>query len=153
MFPLGIGYFLASLAAASIMERFGSRALTLAFAIQMLGFGVAILTISVILASGFAIGLFIAGLGFGIAMPSIIKAVISGIDPRHAGLASGIVISSLQIGGAVGIALVGGVFFNALGDGGGLTAYAHAFSVAAGCNIALMAVGGVLSLWLPCQNR
>jgi predicted MFS family arabinose efflux permease len=153
MFPLGIGYFLASLAAANILERLGSRALTLAFAIQMLGFGVAILAVSGILPGCFGIGLFVAGVGFGIAMPSIIKAVISGIDQRHAGLASGIVISSLQIGGAVGIALVSGVFFNTLGDGGGLAAYAHAFSVAAGCNIALMAAGAILSLWLPDHNR
>jgi EmrB/QacA subfamily drug resistance transporter len=152
MFALGIGYFLASLAAASILERLGPRALTLAFAIQMLGFGVAILDVSGILAGCFGIGLFVAGVGFGVAMPSIIKAVISGIDQRHAGLASGIVISSLQIGGAVGIALVGGVFFNTLGDGGGLTAYAHAFSVATGCNIALMAVGAILSLRLPDHN-
>lgn len=149
MFPLGIGYFLGSFAASSIQERLGPRVLTLAFAIQMFGFGVAILAVSGVLAGIFGVGLFVAGVGFGIAMPSIIKAVISGIDPRHAGLASGIVMSSLHVGGAVGIALVGGVFFNALGDGKELAVYAHAFSVATGCNIALMAVGAVLSLWLP----
>lgn len=152
MSPLGIGYFLASLAAAGIMERLGSRALTLAFAIQMIGFGVAIVAVARMLTGFFGIGLFVAGLGFGIAMPSIIKAVIGGIDQRYAGLASGIVMSSLHIGGALGIALVGGVFFNTLGDGRGLFAYAHAFSVATGCNIALMAVGALLSLWLPGHN-
>jgi len=44
-----------------------------------------------------------AGLGFGIVMPSVIKAVLGGIDQRHAGLASGIVISTLQIGAALGV--------------------------------------------------
>jgi hypothetical protein len=39
----------------------------------------------------------------------------------------------VQIGGTLGIALVGSVCFNALGDGGELAGYARAFSVAAGC--------------------
>jgi predicted MFS family arabinose efflux permease len=108
MLPVGIGYFLASFAAARILHRLGPRALTLGFAIQMLGLVAAIMAVSGILAGGFGMGLLIAGIGFGISMPSIIKAVISDIDQRHAGLASGIVMYSLQIGGAVGVAIVGG---------------------------------------------
>jgi MFS family permease len=97
--------------------------------------------------------LVVAGVGFGIVMPSVIKAVIGGIDPRHAGLASGIVISTFQIGAALGVAVIGGVFFSVLGNGQGLTAHAHAFVVALACNVALLAVGGVLSLWLPAKGH
>ena len=43
--------------------------------------------------------------------------MIGGIDQRHAGLASGIVISTFQIGAALGVAIVGGVFFSVLGTG------------------------------------
>ncbi|WP_144113616.1 MFS transporter [Paraburkholderia sp. BCC1886] len=149
MLPVGIGYFLASFAAASILHRLGPRALTLGFAIQMLGLVVAIMAVSGILAGGFGAGLLIAGIGFGISMPSIIKAVISGIDQRHAGLASGIVMSSLQVGGAVGVAMVGGVFFSTLGSGVELSSYAHAFNVSTMCNVVLMALGGALSLRMP----
>ena len=85
--------------------------------------------------------------------PSVIKAVIGGIDPRHAGLASGIVISTFQIGAALGVAVIGGVFFNVLGNGQGLAAHAHAFSVALACNVGLLMVGGVLSLWLPSMSQ
>jgi hypothetical protein len=74
--------------------------------------------------------------------------VIGGIDQRHAGLASGIVISTFQIGAALGVAIIGGVFFSVLGGGQDLAAYARAFSAALGCNVALLMVGGVLSLWL-----
>jgi MFS family permease len=91
--------------------------------------------------------------GFGVVMPSVIKAVIGGIDQRHAGLASGIVISTFQIGAALGVAIIGGVFFSALGNGQEITAYSHAFSVALGCNVALLVLGGVLSLWLPRQAQ
>jgi EmrB/QacA subfamily drug resistance transporter len=147
--PFGIGYFAASFAAAGIMQRLGPRALTLGFIIQVLGFGAVILAVMRPLAGYLASGLVVAGVGFGIVMPSVIKAVIGGIDQRHAGLASGIVISTFQIGAALGVAVIGGVFFSALGGGEELAAYARAFSVALACNVALLMVGGVLSLWLP----
>jgi len=99
------------------------------------------------------IALAVAGVGFGIVMPSVIKAVIGGIDQRHAGLASGIVISTFQIGAALGVAIVGGVFFSALGSGQDVAAHTHAFAVALGCNVAPLVFGGVLSLWIPGEPR
>jgi EmrB/QacA subfamily drug resistance transporter len=147
--PFGIGYFVASFAAAPIMQRLGSRALTLGFAVQVIGFGGVILAVASALPDQITLGLLVAGIGFGIVMPSVIKAVIGGIDPRHAGLASGIVISTFQIGAALGVAIIGGIFFSLLGDAEDLAAYAHAFAVALGCNVGLLIVGGLLSLWLP----
>jgi hypothetical protein len=68
-------------------------------------------------------------------------------------LASGIVISTFQIGAALGVAVIGGVFFSVLGGGQDLAAHARAFSAALGCNVALLMVGGALSLWLPGKSR
>ncbi len=147
--PFGIGYFLASFASASIMQRLGPRALTLGFLIQMLGFGAVILDVAGVLSGYLDFGLVVAGMGFGIVMPSVIKAVIGGIDQRYAGLASGIVISTFQIGAALGVAIIGGVFFSVLGTGQELVSYARAFALALGCNVALLVIGGLLSLWLP----
>jgi EmrB/QacA subfamily drug resistance transporter len=151
--PFGIGYFAASFAAAGIMQRLGPRALTLGFIVQVLGFGAVILAVMGPLEGYLGTGLVVAGIGFGIVMPSVIKAVIGGVDPRQAGLASGIVISTFQIGAALGVAVIGGVFFSVLGAGQELTAYARAFSVALGCNVALLAIGGALSLWLPARSH
>jgi len=151
--PFGVGYFAASFAAAGIMQRLGPRALTLGFAVQVLGFGSVALAVMGPLAGYLGAALVVAGVGFGIVMPSVIKAVIGGIDPRHAGLASGIVISTFQIGAALGVAVIGGVFFSVLGNGQGLAAHAHAFGAALGCNVALLVVGGVLSLWLPAKGH
>jgi len=98
-------------------------------------------------------GLICGGLGFGTVMPSVIKAVIGSIEARHAGLASGIMISTFQIGAALGVAIIGGVFYGALGARQDAEAYAHAFTLALGCNVALLALGGVLSLWLPGERK
>jgi predicted MFS family arabinose efflux permease len=147
--PFGIGYFLASFAAAPIMRRLGPKALTLGFAVQVIGFSGVIFAVAGPLAGIRNVTLAVAGVGFGIVMPSVIKAIIGGVDQRHAGLASGIVMSTFQIGSALGVAIVGGLFFTLLVSSHDLAAYTHAFAVALGCNVALLAVGGFLSLGLP----
>ncbi|WP_225713953.1 MFS transporter [Bradyrhizobium semiaridum] len=147
--PFATGFFLASLASSYVMQRLGVRALTLGFAFQVVGFGAVMLAVGGALPRGLDAGLLCGGIGFGIVMPSVIKAVIGNIDPRHAGLASGMMISTFQIGAALGVAIIGGVFYSLLGPRPGADDYAHAFTIALGCNVALLALGGWLSLWLP----
>ncbi|WP_204524309.1 MFS transporter [Achromobacter aloeverae] len=144
--PFGMGYFLASFGAARLMRELGTRALTLGFFIQILGFGASILTIGADAWRETAIALTVAGIGYGLVMPSVIKAVIGDVPPRHAGLASGIVISTFQIGAALGVAIVGGVFYSVLGgQPSGAAGYRHAYAVAMACNVALLIVAGLLS--------
>jgi EmrB/QacA subfamily drug resistance transporter len=151
--PFATGFFLGSLVSSRLMQRLGARALTLGFALQVLGFGIVMLAVVNLLPQGLEAGLFCAGLGFGTVMPSVIKAVIGSIGARHAGLASGMMISTFQIGAALGVAIIGGVFYSALGTRQDVDAYAHAFALALGCNVALLALGGALSLWLPREPK
>src|SRR5699024_12257080 len=60
------------------------------------------------------------------------------------GLASGMMISTFQIGAALGVAIIGGVFYSLLGPHPQADDYAHAFTIALGCNVALLALGGWL---------
>jgi MFS family permease len=142
-----------SLVSSYVMQRLGVLALTLGFALQVLGFGAVMLSVGEVIPQSLDIGLVCGGLGFGTVMPSVIKAVISSIDQRHAGLASGIMISTFQIGAALGVAIIGGIFYSVLGTRPDPDAYAHAFAVALGCNVALLALGGWLSLWLPDERQ
>jgi MFS family permease len=151
--PFAIGYFASSLASSYLMQWLGVRALTLGFVLQILGFGLVIVSVGKLVPQSLTIGLVCGGLGFGIVMPSVIKAVIGSIDQRHAGLASGMMISTFQIGAALGVAIIGGVFYSALGARQDPNAYAHAFTLALGCNVALLALGGVLSLFLPHERQ
>lgn len=145
MLPFGLGYFLASFAAARLMQQLGTRALTLGFLIQVLGFSALIGAIMADTRQSAEIALAVAGVGYGIVMPSVIKAVIGHVEPRHAGLASGLVISTFQIGAALGVAIIGGVFYSVLGTAPTMASYKHAFVAALGCNAALLAVGACLS--------
>jgi EmrB/QacA subfamily drug resistance transporter len=150
--PFAVGFFASSLFSSPVMQRLGIRALTLGFLLEILGFGLVLLAVTNAIPNGLEIGLVGAGLGFGIVMPSVIKAVLGGIDQRHAGLASGIVISTLQIGAALGVAIVGGIFYRALGSDQTTDAYAHAFALALGCNIVLITLAALLSLWLAAHQ-
>jgi EmrB/QacA subfamily drug resistance transporter len=141
--PYVSGSFVASLVSSYLMQRLGPYALTLGFALQAFGFFLVILAVGSVLPGSLDIGLTAAGMGFGVIMPSVIKAVVGGVAPRYAGLASGVTISALQIGSAFGIAVIGGVFYSALGNGQG---YPHAFSLALGCIVAVLLLGGGLSV-------
>jgi MFS family permease len=53
--------------------------------------------------------------------------VLAEVAPERAGVASGMVTATLQIGAAVGAATLGGVFFSALGAHPVVASYVHAF--------------------------
>lgn len=53
----------------------------------------------------------IGGIGMGITMPSLFDFILADVPPHHAGSASGVVNTVVQIGSAAGIAIVGVVFF------------------------------------------
>lgn len=61
--PFGIGYFLASFASTSLMQRLGPRALTLGFAVQVVGFGMVILAVAGTLPRSLEFSLVVAGVG------------------------------------------------------------------------------------------
>lgn len=57
---------------------------------------------------------FVQAFGAGSASPPLIGAVLAGIDRNDAGAASGVLQTSQQIGSALGVALIGVIFFGVL---------------------------------------
>jgi EmrB/QacA subfamily drug resistance transporter len=53
----------------------------------------------------------VAGLGMGAVVAPLINIILAGIPPRDAGSASGVLTTFQQLGGAMGVAVVGVVFF------------------------------------------
>ena len=52
-------------------------------------------------------------------------AVLRDVEPRHAGAASGVLSTAQQVGGALGVAVIGVVFYRGLHGG----TFPHAFTV------------------------
>lgn len=65
----------------------------------------------------FAPGLLISGVGLSLIMIPVFSATLQDVDVRHAGSASGILNAVQQVGSAVGIAVIGVIFFGQLSHG------------------------------------
>lgn len=61
-------------------------------------------------------GLAVSGLGIGAAMPVLVSAALGAAPPQRAGMASGAMNTSQQLGFALGVAALGTVFADALHD-------------------------------------
>jgi EmrB/QacA subfamily drug resistance transporter len=100
-----------------------------------------------------ALGLFIGGLGLGLAAPILVNVVLAGIPGRNAGAAGGVLSTVNQIGGSIGIAVLGTVFFAAVTgsttDAPGLADYGHALSIVLVVTAVLYLVAGLVMLALP----
>jgi EmrB/QacA subfamily drug resistance transporter len=59
-------------------------------------------------------GLLIMGTGMGCVFGALFAAVLNGVDPKHAGSASGALNAVQQVGGVIGVAIVGVIFFGQL---------------------------------------
>jgi EmrB/QacA subfamily drug resistance transporter len=69
------------------------------------------------------------GAGMGLAIPPLINLVLRAVPPTDAGAASGTLVTAQQIGNALGVAIIGTVFFSELGSSVSTAAFGDAFSV------------------------
>ncbi len=90
--------------------------------------------------------LVVLGAGMGLVFVPLLPYILSAVPPGDAGAASGVANAVQQVGGTLGVAVVGAVFFNQLATSGN---YGHAFTVAAGLQAALLVTCAALSLILP----
>lgn len=120
--PIAIGItFTMIVLGKSVIPGLGRRAITYGAAIMAAGLGLLtflIFTIGVGINSWeLAPGLIVAGVGMGFLFGALYTAVLNGVDTKHAGSASGTLNAVQQVGGAIGIAIIGVVFFGHLTTG------------------------------------
>jgi EmrB/QacA subfamily drug resistance transporter len=117
--PTALGIALAiGLLGQKLIPKLGRYALTLGAVIMTAGLATTYLFVK---AHGvdtspweFVPGLLITGAGMGLVMAPIFAVVLTDVDHKHAGSASGILNAVQQLGGAIGIAAIGLVFFGQL---------------------------------------
>jgi EmrB/QacA subfamily drug resistance transporter len=140
---------------AKLNMRFGPRA-TLLPGLALIGAG--LLYLSQISADGsywseVLPAMVLIGAGAGLSFPSVMSLAMGGVAPQEAGLASGLVNTSLQVGGALGLAVLATLATNRSSDlaaSGDATAqaltggYQLAFLIAAGLVAVAVAVAAVV---------
>ena len=139
--PFGLGFLIGSQFARFAIARLGALAASAGMATTAL----AILTLAYLVHRCASLGvepaLLVMGFGQGTAMPAMIRAVIDRVDPRWSGLASGLVNATLQIGAAISVAVIGGLFFSRMGQGAQLETIGDAFALSLLCIAAALTVG------------
>ncbi len=155
--PLGAGGMFGVLAAGYVATSLRAPALALRFGRGLVGIGALVAMagdLLLVLAAGrggldvplaaLAPGLLLLGAGQGLCITPLTSIVLSGADASSAGSITGALSTTQQIGNAVGVGVIGVVFFGLLARGA-----APAFAWSAVAMAGLLAVVAALSRLLP----
>lgn len=146
--PAAVGFVLGPFASERILRVFGRFSAGAGMVLQAAGlFGTAALISNGLPQFLFA-ALFLIGAGQGIALPNLVKSIVQRVDRAQSGLASGLVNSMFQIGGALAAAIIGGLFFSILGSATDVQSIGRAYSVAAVAIGICLLIAGWLSVSL-----
>jgi len=89
-------------------------------------------------------GLLLVGAGMGLVLAPLATTILRSLDPERAGAASGMLTTMQNVGNAVGVAIVGVIFYGALPGG-----YPRAFELAVAALAGLLVVVAALTRLLP----
>jgi EmrB/QacA subfamily drug resistance transporter len=118
--PFSVGAFIASAASARLAEKLGRTILIIGMGLLVAGMLLVLLTVhltgtglhGIALAPAF----FVCGIGLGCIIAPLVNVILAGVDPRDAGSASGVLATIQQVGGAIGVAVIGVIFFGLIGS-------------------------------------
>ncbi len=88
----------------------------------------------------------VIGLGIGMLISPLFDFILAAVTDREVGSASGVLNAVQQLGGAIGVAAIGTVFFSALHRSGFVTAVEH-------CLIVELAIAPVLLVLISALPR
>lgn len=156
----GIGYVIASVIAIRLIPVYGKKVLQFGVLIMVTALVLHILFFKSAAVSRmlFLPILFIYGTGCGSVLPSLLTMALKSIPPKFAGAASGTFSTFQQTAIALGIGIVGGIFFFVLGKAGTLQDYLSAYQTATIINIILLVLVSFFLFLLPektttCRNN
>jgi EmrB/QacA subfamily drug resistance transporter len=149
---LAVAYVVTSARAPALIARHGRRLLAVGALVLAAGHGVLLAAVAEIGVGGSVAklvpGLLLIGAGMGLLIVPLTTTILSGVRTQDTGAASGAMTTMQNVGGALGVAITGVIFFGALHGG-----YAHALELSlAQLGLVLLAVAALTRL-LPAVGR
>jgi EmrB/QacA subfamily drug resistance transporter len=149
---LAAAYLAASLRAPALTERHGRRVLASGALMLAVGHLTLLGTVAAIGIGGPVLaltpGLALIGAGMGLGITPLATIVMAGMAPEHAGATAGVLATMQNVGNALGVAVVGVVFFGALHRG-----YAPALELSLAVLALALAAVAALTRLLPAEVR
>ncbi|MFC7310227.1 MFS transporter [Streptomyces monticola] len=152
--PQATAFFVFSLAAGRLIPKYGRRVLEAGVILMAVGY----LSSGLLLVTGPRItplllipSLILQGIGGGLVIPQALNTVLSRVRPESAGVASGVLSTAQQVGGAIGVAIIGALYFSAYHPEqvGRVTAGGDAFAVASFGVLVFAVIAGIAVYLLP----
>jgi EmrB/QacA subfamily drug resistance transporter len=127
--------------------RFGRLVVNLGAGVMLAGFALTVLAVGHARVSSWDLvpGLLVSGIGVGLVVAPLFDIVLAAVSDAELGSASGVLNAVQQLAGAAGVAVIGTVFFGAIGHGG----FAHALHGALWVAVGLLGAVCLVSLALP----
>jgi EmrB/QacA subfamily drug resistance transporter len=143
---LAATYLVTSLKAPALTMRHGRRVLAAGAAMLAVGHLTLVLTVAGVGVRGsvlaLAPGLALVGAGMGLGITPLTSLVMAAAPPEHVGATSGVLATMQNVGNAIGVAVVGVLFYGAVSHG-----FAGAFQLSvAALAVALAGVAGLTRL-------
>ncbi|GAA3184836.1 MULTISPECIES: MFS transporter [Streptomyces] len=150
---MSAGFFGSSFLAGKIAVRIGNQVVALGAGLVAVGYGTVALIVAHLGVDGsagwVAPGLLVAGFGMGLVAAPLPAAALADVDPKHASAASGVLSTAMEGGAALGVSLVGLVFFGALGASPSPDRYPRAFFLSIAVIVAFPVIVTLLVQALP----
>ncbi|MFF2923895.1 MFS transporter [Streptomyces celluloflavus] len=131
--PMGVMFGVASMVGKRLIARHGLPVVLLGTA--LIAAGLCLLVVALRVSSGdvplylVIVALTIVGTGNGLVLPALNGATLALVRPQQAGAASGILTTAQQFASATGVAVIGAIFYAALGSRHGAGGYAEAMEL------------------------
>ncbi|WKX68668.1 MFS transporter [Streptomyces sp. XD-27] len=121
LLPWSTGLAIGSWAAGThLVPRYGTRIMHTGIAVFAIGLAAAVLAYRAAGPAGYPAALpaalAVAGLGTGLFTPPFFSTALSGVGPQETGSAAGLLNAVQQLGGTLGVAVIGGVYLGAAGS-------------------------------------
>ncbi|MCO8646291.1 MFS transporter, partial [Burkholderia multivorans] len=139
--PLTGGFLLANLASGRAVARYGPRAPMLAGAlVATLGYGSLHFVDGSTPLPALLVPFLLIPSGMGFAVPAMTTAVLASVEPARAGIASAVLNTARQAGGAIGVAA-----FGAVAGSGGAVPVVDGLRIDTGVSVALLIAAALLA--------
>lgn len=154
---MAVGYFATTNLSGRVVRRLGRQTLALGALIMMAGLGLQAWAVLDGRAGESALallpGLAIDGAGMGLVMAPMSAMILADVSRHYAGAAAGVLATAQQVANALGVAVIGIVFYGALGIQGARAAFAPAFADSLVLLMVLSAAVAALVQFLPRRRR
>ena len=149
---LAAAYMAASMVAPVLAQRHGRKLLAEGALILAIGHGLLLLAVSDVGTGGSVAalvpGLLLIGAGMGFVIAPLATIIMSAASPEYAGAASGVLSTMQNVGNALGVAIIGVVYFGAVSSG-----LATAFQLSLGTLAVILIAVSALTRLLPAPAR